>query len=81
MKIRVQFFATLADAAKVRSLELELGEGSTLAQLWDRLASLYPDLTPHAGTLLRAVNEEFSKPDTKLREGDEVAFFPPVSGG
>ncbi len=34
-----------------------------------------------AAIVRAAVNQEFAQPDTAIRDGDEVAFFPPVTGG
>lgn len=81
MKIRVKFFATLAEVAQARHLDLEVAEDCTLEMVWNQLATQYPGLAPHANSVLRAVNEEFRRADTVVHEGDEVAFFPPVSGG
>lgn len=81
MKVCIKLFASLADVAQVRQLELEAEEGSTLEQVWDALTQRYPRLLPHTATVLRAVNDEFRKPGTTVHDGDEVAFFPPVSGG
>ena len=81
MRIQVRFFASLADAAGVRGLELEIPEHSTVKELWDVLAGRYPKLAPHLPSILRAVNEEFRSADTVVHDGDEVAFFPSVSGG
>ena len=60
------------------------GTVATVADLVEYLASLDPR---HAAafkdrkTVRCAVNQEFASPETVLRAGDEVAFFPPVTGG
>jgi len=59
-------------------LQLELPPGSTVADAKAALESQYP-LQLSGG--IAAVNEQFAKGDTRLREGDELAFLPPVSGG
>ena len=80
MRVRLLLFGRLKDhAAAERSLEL--AEGASVAEL---LASLEGDRTL-PGELLRssavAVNREYASAAVVLREGDEVAILPPVSGG
>jgi len=56
-------------------------QGATVADLRDRLAAEHASFDGFAGRLAVSVNYETVSPDTALREGDEVAFLPPVSGG
>lgn len=81
MQIQVRFFATLRDRAGVEQTELMLDDTATVSTLLDRLADVYPALTPSLNSTLIAVNQEYAFPDEPLNEGDEVALFPPVSGG
>lgn len=81
MKVRVRFFAGHRDIVGRPELELELEPGTTLGGLWERLSADYPRLAPYTGRLLFALNQEFSDPGAALRDGDEVAYIPPVSGG
>jgi molybdopterin synthase catalytic subunit len=76
MRVRVKLFAALRERAGGGERELELGEGSTLGDVWSRL-----DLGPEPEGLLYAVNREYAGPDRPLGDGDEVAVIPPVSGG
>ena len=84
MKIRVRYFAILREAVGREAEDLEwdgapptLNElKSFLARRHDRLATLLEERP-----LLWAVNQEYAKPERQLVEGDEVALFPPVSGG
>lgn len=82
MTVRVRLFASLAERAGWREQEIELGEGDrTLA---DVLAALLrgPLLgLPAAGRVLGSRNHEHVPLDAEVRDGDEVGFFPPVSGG
>ncbi|KEO82345.1 molybdenum cofactor biosynthesis protein [Tumebacillus flagellatus] len=81
MHINVHLFAGIAEAVGSRTWSGELPEGATVADLFARLA----DEHPGAATLLRvsfaSVNQAYSTPDTLLKEGDEIALLPPVSGG
>ncbi len=81
MKLSVKLYATLRDRAKAREVALDLSEGATVAALLERLGAEYPALTPSLPTCLVAVNQEFAFATTPIHAGDEVALFPPVSGG
>ncbi|TWD99532.1 molybdopterin synthase subunit MoaD [Neobacillus bataviensis] len=75
---KVIFFAHLRDVVGEEFLSLEAA-GKTVAVLKAELAAKY-DL-PRMDTVMTAINEEFASNDEVIREGDEVAFIPPVSGG
>jgi sulfur-carrier protein len=79
--VHVLLFATLAEAAGEHSLQLEIPSGTTVQQIWDLLLDRYPRLAGHARKMLRSVNGSFAAADRQVQDGDEVAFFPPVSGG
>ena len=82
MRITVLFFATLRDLVGSRVLELELDEGvDTVGRLRQHLTTQYPEAADHIKVALAAVNEEFAAKDDRIGDGDELAFFPPVSGG
>ncbi len=81
MSIRVLFFATLRDRAGVRETALELPDGSTVAALKEQLAEAYPRIRESLPTTIVAVNREYAFDETRIEDGDEVALFPPVSGG
>ena len=74
MKVTVKLFATLRNFGPVEQ-EVDLGEGSTLEDLV-RMLKL-PDKIP----LLKIVNGEHRTIHYRLKEGDEVALFPPIAGG
>ena len=75
---KVLFFAHLRDAVGEEVLSLDAA-GKTVAVLKTELAAKY-DL-PRMETVMTAINEEFASNDEVIREGDEIAFIPPVSGG
>jgi molybdopterin synthase sulfur carrier subunit len=75
---KVLFFAHLRDAAGSESIELEAA-GKTVAELKAELAASYN--LPRLDTVMTAINEEFAPNDEVIREGDVIAFIPPVSGG
>lgn len=81
MNIVVLFFATLKERAGGDRLALKLEAPSTVSALKQRLAQDLPNLAPALPTALVSINKEFAFPEDVLRDGDEVALFPPVSGG
>jgi len=81
MKVKVKLFAILRERAGAGEVIKEIGEGSTVADLWAMLKKEYANLAPVETRLLYAVNQNYVKPDYALKDGDEVVFIPPVSGG
>lgn len=67
---------------KETSLELP-GEKSTTSTLREHIADRLPGLKSVAPTVTLAVNQEYLDPehDAPLKDGDEIAFIPPISGG
>lgn len=81
MHIRVLYFATLRDRSGVREEAIELPEPATVGDLRARLAQDRPRLAEALESAVVAVNRLFATADTALHHGDDVAIFPPVSGG
>ena len=82
MRISVLFFATLRDLVGARKLTLELGDSiDSIGKLRQELTARYPAATDNLRVALAAINEEFAFDKDPISDGDEVAFFPPVSGG
>lgn len=81
MKVRVKFFAMLRERAGASEVEKEIAEGSTVGDLWRQLQADFPRLDAPGIRLLYAVNRDYVDVQQKLKDGDEVVFIPPVSGG
>jgi molybdopterin converting factor subunit 1 len=81
MELKVRLFATLKDRVGSGWIQVSVQKPATVQLLLQAAAESYPDLAPALPTTLVAVNKEFAGPDTILQSGDEVALFPPVSGG
>jgi MoaE-MoaD fusion protein len=79
MQVRVLFFGVLKDVLKSSGEAVALPEGATVAELTDRLRN--GGEHPVWGALAVAVNREYATRSAVLRDGDEVALLPPVSGG
>lgn len=81
MKVKVLFFGMTHDLTGFAQEEIKIPEGESLDELWRRYQKRFPRLNELAGSLVVAVNEEIAESSRPLRDGDEVAFMPPVSGG
>ena len=69
MRVTVRLFARLRDIIGASELARDLEPGATIGTVWRQLAGEYPGLA------------DYARMDRELRDGDEVAFLPPVSGG
>jgi molybdopterin synthase catalytic subunit len=81
MVIHVLFFGMLKDLAGAPSDSLELKSDATLADVLRHYESHIPRLKELLPSIAVSINQEYASHDVPLREGDEVALLPPVSGG
>ncbi|MBB4635707.1 molybdopterin converting factor subunit 1 [Longimicrobium terrae] len=81
MNVRTLFFASYRDLAGTDELALELPAGARVADLVGRLRARGDALARLPESLVVAVNMDYAPLSTELRDGDEVAFIPPVAGG
>ncbi|MDY6991493.1 MAG: molybdopterin converting factor subunit 1 [Pseudomonadota bacterium] len=77
MNITVKFFASLREQIGTSQVQLETQDTLTVAQVWTQVCQDTP-LPTH---ILMAINMQYVDPNTFVQDGDEVAFFPPVTGG
>jgi molybdopterin synthase catalytic subunit len=80
VKVKSLFFASYRDLIGTDELVVDLPEGSTVADLTSVVraragSERLPDV------VVTAVNQEYASSEKELRNGDEVAFIPPVAGG
>ena len=76
MSIQVKFFASLRETLGMEDTSIEATPNITIGEIWDQVTTRdYP-----ANTLC-AINMDYAKLDDVVNDGDEVAFFPPVTGG
>jgi molybdopterin converting factor small subunit len=80
ISVTVRLFASLREAAGADRLRVEVPHATPVGALWSHLPSGLSDTQPPAA-LRYALNHEWTLPGTPLRDGDEVAFVMPVSGG
>ena len=81
MLVRSLFFAQYRDFAGTDELAVELPDGARVGDLVRRLREGGNGLSKLPASPVVAVNMEYAPGDTPLRDGDEVAFIPPVAGG
>jgi len=81
VNIRVLFFGAARDAVDSNPLEISLDTPATVSSAFKSLVERFSQLERFGRSILFAVNQEYATPDTSLNENDELAVFPPVSGG
>jgi molybdopterin synthase catalytic subunit len=81
VQVKLLFFATLKDIVGKRELDIEVPSGATVNDLWEHLESRYPAIGRYRSIVLTSLNEEYVDRGAIVSDGDEVAMFPPVSGG
>lgn len=74
-------FARYREAVGRDRLEVEVAPGATVEDVWAALVRAHPGLTRYRPHTLFAVGNDYVEADRILREGEELACFPPVSGG
>ncbi|MFQ5449099.1 MAG: molybdopterin converting factor subunit 1 [Nitrospinaceae bacterium] len=81
--IRIKYFASLKSIAGKEEEQMDVGSETTILHL----SELISKTTPQIGEMVKgkkimvSVNQDVAGPDTIVRDGDEVAFLPPFSGG
>lgn len=81
MKIEVTLFATLKERIGKKQINIEISEPVSVLKLLTELSNQYPQLKYSSNNILVSINQEFASRDQIIVNGDEVAMFPPVSGG
>src|SRR5918993_2741693 len=79
--VRVLFFGAARDAAGTSATTLSLEAPLNAANAFAQVVTAFPNLRRFGRSLLFAVNEEYAAADREVCAGDELAVFPPVSGG
>jgi MoaE-MoaD fusion protein len=81
ISVRVLFFGAARDAVGQGEVDFLLKGTPTAASAFDAVLESFPDLKRFGRSLLFAVNQEYAAQDREVQDGDELAVFPPVSGG
>lgn len=81
MRIHLLYFASFRDAVGRDQENRDLAEGTSVRSLWQILSREVPKFASFKTMPPAAVNREYVRAETVLKDGDEVAFLPPVAGG
>ena len=82
ISVTVLFFGAARDAAVCDKATLTLRAGARAADAFEEILQTYPELRRFGRSLLFAINQEYARnPEREIHDGDELAIFPPVSGG
>jgi molybdopterin converting factor subunit 1 len=81
MKVKVKLFAVFRDIVGSKEEERDLKEGTTVQSLLEEYIKRFPQMARFRDHIILSVNKEYGPPGKVLRDGDEVSFLPPVSGG
>lgn len=74
--ITVRYFASIRERLGRSEDHIDAGQAQSVADVWRLVAR-----EPLPANTLVAINQEYARPESAVRAGDEVAFFPPVTGG
>jgi len=80
MKVKIRYFGQFRDFTGKREEILETKNGITVEEIKEKIRDKFPKIAAK-NEILVAVNGSFGSLDQVILETDEVAFFPPVSGG
>ncbi len=80
-ELKVLLFAALKERMGQDHIQIRVDEGSNAALLLERLFLQFPELEAFSRSVILSINQKFANPEQLVHPGDEVALFPPVSGG
>lgn len=78
MQVSVKYFASLRELMGEASAVIDIADSVSVSDLWQSITESKNIEFDH---VMMAVNMEYVKPEHLLKSGDEIAFFPPVTGG
>ena len=78
MQVSIKYFASLRELIGEADAVVEVEDGTSVSSLWQ---SILEKKNVEFDNVMMAVNMEYVKSEYLLKKGDEVAFFPPVTGG
>ncbi|MER5174540.1 MAG: molybdopterin converting factor subunit 1 [Candidatus Nitrosocosmicus sp.] len=79
--ITILYFASVKDATGLRMEAIELPRDTSIEKLLTKISLTYPNIQSILNIIQISVNYKVVNMDTILKDGDEVALLPPISGG
>ena len=80
-RVKVLFFGRMKELVGRAEEDVEIRDDERLEEVFARYGARHPEVGQLRGSVVASVNQEFAPWGVRLRNGDEVAFLPPVSGG
>jgi molybdopterin converting factor subunit 1 len=81
LEFNILLFASLKEHMGINQIMVHVNEGCSITDFRRDLFLQYPELEPFSNSIIVSVNQNFVGPEQKIHPGDEIALFPPVSGG
>jgi len=81
MKIKVRLYASFREIVGAKEQDIEIADDTTVQMLLEDYIKRFPQIGRFREHVILSVNKEYGHPQRKLKDGDEVSFLPPVSGG
>ncbi len=81
MRVTLRHFALIRETVGRQSEDREIESGATISDVYDLIASDHPQLVGFKASVMMMANQEYVSAEYLVRDGDELVFIPPVSGG
>ena len=81
MEVKITFFGRFREITGENEITLEIKKDLTLKEILEIILRKYPKLKEEKNNMLFSVNHRYASLETIVRDGDEIAVFPPVGGG
>ena len=78
MQVSIKYFASLRELMGESSVFIDIDKESSIDDVWQHVTK---NKKIELDNVMATVNMEYVKPSYVIRDGDEIAFFPPVTGG
>lgn len=81
MKLKIKLYASFREIVGAKEQDIDVAEGTTVQMLLEDYIKRFPRMSRFRDHIILSVNKEYGRPERELKDGDEVSFLPPVSGG